>query len=30
MGESKDYKGKPNSIYEASMEFKKQLEGRRV
>ena len=27
MGESKDYKGKPNAIYEESMEFKKKLEG---
>jgi putative Holliday junction resolvase len=27
MGESKDYKGKPNAIYEESLEFKKKLEG---
>jgi putative Holliday junction resolvase len=26
MGESKDYNGKPNSIYEASIKFKKELE----
>lgn len=27
MGESKDYKGKPNAIYKESLEFKKKLEG---
>lgn len=27
LGESKDYKGKPNKIHAASLEFKKELEG---